>query len=367
MRDKITPLNAFLASALIVGLIHAKNVRSAEMENAFQAIPSRFTTQDLSLERRSLGEICLSRGVFPDGTICNPAFLDESTENSLLARAFIGNGYSAVKTANQLIFNPLSAEFLRNLFSNQSVTTMEADVTLAFTTKNFSASFTPYRVQYVSEVHNPNYPVISVHASWERNLTLASGTSLETLSPVLAEFSFGTQLRVIERKFVHGAFSLSQALTDSPDNLLPIQQQTSVLLDPTLGWRSKNVPWRPRASLSVFNLGWTSKKSPLYSNLPDIAAGFGLQPPVGPGTLNLGLDIVDLAHGQDLMSRLKLGTSYRYGITEAMLGLNSNAWTGGLDFSFQIFQAGIVYEFQRNELDGGPSENRLATQIVLRL
>src|SRR4051812_2724214 len=72
--------------------------------SAFLQIPSRFMSNDLSLSSRGLGEICYSRDLMPDGTACNPAFSDSVTQGFLMGRIYLGNGYSALSTANSLVF-----------------------------------------------------------------------------------------------------------------------------------------------------------------------------------------------------------------------------------------------------------------------
>lgn len=130
---------------------------------------------ELTAGSRGLAELFLSRDTLPDGTVCNPAFLPALQENSLLARIFVGNDYTALSNADRFIFKPLSKGFLQELFQRQNVTSVEAHVRLVFSTRYFSGAFSPYRVQYVSEVHNPNFPVVSVHASIERSFVFSGG------------------------------------------------------------------------------------------------------------------------------------------------------------------------------------------------
>ena len=51
---------------------------------------------------------------------------------------------------------------------------------------------------------------------------------------------------------------------------------------------------------------------------------------------------------------------------EAMVGANTNAYTAGLDFNFSFINLGLVYEFVRTDLDGGPFENRIATEFGIK-
>ena len=330
-------------------------------------MPSRFHTLELTVASRALGEICFSRDTMPDGTVCNAAFLPEQRDSVLLGRAFIGNGYTALSTADQFIYQPISKEFLQTLFQNQNVTSVEAHIGLTFSSKHFSAGFSPYRVQYVSEIHNPNLPVIAIHASVERSFTLAGGIPLEMLDRSLGGFSFGTRARLLQRKYVHGSFSMFQAISDDPRALLPTKSQTAVLLDPTLGWTSPKTLWKPRASLGLSNLGKTWPDDALFPISTDLTAGLGVEPPVKFGRFRVGLDLVNLLYAPDLLSRTRLGTSYQFGVVEIMAGMNAHSLSGGLEMGLQIIQVGIVYEFIRDDFGGTSPESRISTEIAIRL
>lgn len=131
----------------------------------FTFVPARFRTLELTASARGLGEICYSRDEYPDGTVCNPAYLPDVKEGTLLVRGYLGNGYSALTTADSFINKPLTKETMKGLFSGANVVAVEGHIGVNFTTTNLSAEFSPYRVQYVSELHNPNFPQIDLHAA----------------------------------------------------------------------------------------------------------------------------------------------------------------------------------------------------------
>jgi len=356
-----------LRMALSLVLFQSGTAHAAPADQAFTSLPSRFQTLELSTSARGLGEICYSRDQMPDGTVCNPAYLGEVKESFLIGKLFIGNGYQALSTANSLVNGTPNREFLEELFAKKNVISVEAHGALTFTTKYFSAGFSPYRLQFFSEVHNPNFPVAAVHAALERRFFLSGGIPLSLVEPKLKDFSAGMTTRFIQRKFVHSSFSFAQLLIQSPTELLPVTEQNLVFFEPAVGWHSKSLPLKPRASIAVQNLGFRSQKEPLYPEPADFALGAGIEPQAGPGRWKLGLDAVNLMHGEDLLSRLRLGSSYRYGIIEPMIGIHSRAFTMGAQFGVEMIQAGIVYEFLRDELTGGGIENRISTEVSFKL
>ncbi len=338
--------------------------------SAFNFVPSRFSTTDLTAGSRGLGELCYARDRMPDGSVCNPALLGDFDDSLLLGRIFFGNGYTALSTANQLVLEPITADVLQKLFKDDNVTTVEAHAGLLFQSRYFGAGFSPYRVQYVSEVHNPNLPVISVHTALERSMYVEGGIPLKLFTPALSDFLLGTRVSFVQRKYVHSSFSLFQALSDAASTFIPLKEQTAVLMDTVMTWAPSKMKWKPQFTLGLKNLGWTSVTDALYPESLDLVGGVGIRPPVGKGVARLGVDFVSLVHGDSLMSRLRFGASYQYGIAEALFGANERSLTTGFQLCFQFLEVAAVYEFIRSDFsDTGylAPENRVSTEFAVRL
>lgn len=350
--------------AALLALLTALPAFAVPTNFAFTQVPSRFSSRELTFSSRAQGEICWSRSVMPDGSICNPAALAEVNEGSLLGRMYVGNGYQALNTANNFLFKPLSREFLEDLFKKDTVTSLELNAGLVFTAPHFSAEFSPYRIQYMSEVHNPNLPVIAVHSALERSMSFASGVPITGVPGLSA----GARLKLLERRYVHGSFSFLQLATESPSDFLPVKKQRAMLLDPSVSWKASFwKPVRPTFSLAVENIGKTWPDDALYPESTDVDLGFGIEPSVKYGTLHLGMDLVNLANAPDLARRVRLGGGYHLGAMELLAGANRDVFSAGLQFGIQVVQAGIVYEFARTEMEGDGFENRIATEFSIRL
>ena len=358
---------SFRVLACVAGFASLVTGNAFAASSYFTFVPARFRTLELSSSSRGLGEICFSRDVYPDGTVCNPAYLPDVRESVLVARVFLGNGYSALNTADDFINQPLTKDTMRALFEGDNVVSVEGHAGLSFTTGGLSAEFSPYRVQYVSEIHNPNFPAISLHAAIERSFVIGGGVPLGLLDPSMREFRFGARARILERKFVHGQFTFAQAGTEDPRDYLPSRKQTAFLVDPQFAWVGDRRPWKPRASLGVKNIGFTTGVYDEYPNAVDLEGGVGVEPPIPFGRLRIGIDLVDLVHAPDFEDRIRIGGSYKVGLIETMLGVNSSVLTFGLQFSLNFLQTAVVYEFFRDDIDGGGAENRLSTELSFRL
>ncbi|MBI4924837.1 MAG: hypothetical protein HY843_02845 [Bdellovibrio sp.] len=351
----------------LTNLFFLCNVYAEDISFTFDYMPSRFETRELTAGSRALGELCTSWAVMPDGTVCNSAFLNQNTKSFFLGRFYIGNGYSALSTANAVLLKPITKDTLKKVFENNSVITMESQIDLVFVTPYFSIEFAPYRIQYFSEIHNPNFPIIALHASLEKRVKLSGNLKLSRFTPALSQFTLGLELRLLDRKYIHNSFSFFKAIASPDAGLLPVNNQRAVFLDPSIGWASRKWPWKTRASIAARNIGKVWYSNSLYPEYTDIDIGVGVEPPVEIGQLGVGIEFVNLIYAQDFISRMRFGGSYKLGMMEIMSGVNANSLVTGLEFGVNIFQAGIVYEFIRNDLRGLGPENKISTEFSFKL
>lgn len=352
---------------LLFSIFNCRLSHSSVGQSAFTSIPSRFKTKNLTLSSRALGETCISQVQLSDGTVCNPSFLHYVKEPKMIGSIFFGNGYSALSTVNNLVNNTVTQETLRHLFEKQNTIGLEANVSVGYYGKNFSASYSPYRVQYFSEIHNPNLPVIAIHASIEQHLTFSYGNTIDFMPKDSGKFSFGVQTRLIKREFVHGSFTLPQVLTEDPSQLLPNKQQYIGFINPSLAWVPESNPLGMRLSLAGKNFGFRSSDDPLYVEKPDFEFGVGMRKWIGYGKLDLGIDITDIINEESILSRFRLGAAYQIGVFTGMIGINQDNLSLGMQFDIKMFRVGISYEFIRSEIQQGNPENLLATELGVEL
>lgn len=351
----------FFLTFLLFLLIKVNQSHAIDSSHAFTTVPARYTQKELTLSTRGLGDTCYSRGVFPDGSVCNPARLTEVKDSNLMGRFFIGNGYAALNSADSLLNKPLTKEFLQSLFKENSSTSVEAHAGIVFTTKNFQASFSPYRVQYASEIRNPNLQVMSIHAALERSFNFSYGESLSE------EWSIGGKLRLLNRQFIHSTFSLFTAISEEPSQYIPVQKQSAIFLEPSLVYKPKNAVWNLNFSAAVENLGSVNKGFAEYPNDPDLQLGVSVEPPISIGKVKLGLESRDLFYTSSFLEGIRFGASYQYGVMEVMTGINHAMFTSGILFNFSILQAGVVYEFIHDDYVNSGLESRIATEFSVKL
>jgi len=182
-------------------------------------IPNTFSQQAGHLSIKGMGYACLGILDVSDGLPCQPAFIARSEKPSFAAQVFVGNGYQALKTADEVLNKPVSREFLRSMFDENQIIEMEGSGDLIFKSKFLGARFTPYRINYLSVVRNKAYPTVSLHVMQEKSFVLQGG--YEIYKGLYA----GAQGRLVERKFVHEEFTIYDVLAEGGDHVLKPKEQ----------------------------------------------------------------------------------------------------------------------------------------------
>jgi hypothetical protein len=91
------------------------------------------------------------------------------------------------------------------------------------------------------------------------------------------------------------------------------------------------------------NTGIVDQKYPILNYNPHVGVGLGVIPPLKWGVLDIDLDYKDSLGTGILTDDLYIGASYRIGAIQAIMGANSEAFSGGLVFTMSGVQVGIVY------------------------
>lgn len=335
--------------------------------SAFTSVPDRFAAEELTLSSRGLGLICLARKELPDGSVCNPTALDSVTHPRLVARAFLGNGFTNLDRANRLINQPITRDVLQGLFTEESTTGIEANLGLSYAMPHLGATFTPYRIQFVSEIHNPGLPVVKLAAAMEREVSVMTGVGLGRLTQTLEGFKVGAKARFLHRRVLSSEFGLIELSTQDPGTLVPVLEGAAVFFEPVVSWEGRLGRVHLLASAQIKNLGGAWGASGVFTAPTDGEFGFGLGVPLPLGELRIGAEAVRIFTALSLAERFRLGASYKLGVLEVLGGANAAAVTGGLHLALGWVQAGIVYEAYRAAWERTDLVSRLSTEISFRV
>lgn len=302
-----------------------------------QEVPNSFNQVDTSLGIKGVGYACLSMTMLQDNLPCQPAFLTYTKEPSFTAQITAGNGYTALKTGDQLLNQHVSKEFLKSLFNENQVIEMEAVGDLFFKTKYFGAKFIPYKLNYFSVIRNSAYPTIALHAMQEKTFVFQGAHTIWN------DVHLGAQARLVDRKFIHKEFTLFQVLAEDGAATLTPQEQKAVFIEPGVAYVMP-IAWKPRASLLWTNLGYVDKTYEVLDTSPQPQFGVGVSPPLKYGTLEVGIDYKKVGPASDTVDQqLFYGAAYTLGATQFTGGFNSQNINGGVSFNLSSVNVGIIY------------------------
>lgn len=328
--------------------------QSAQAANlAFSRNARTFETQNSSLVTKGLAHACLSLTDIPDGIPCNPAMVPLNPKSSLGLELLLSNGYAALGQVQSLIDGNMSQQQIDSMFAQGKITQIEANSDIIFRSKYLSGKFTPMTLKGFSVVRNEANPDVELYAMQEDGFTFQSGMKL------MEGLYGGLQARILNRKFVRQNFKLLVLGTPAGQNLLKSKEQSATYLEPSLTYFFKG-NWKPRISAMVVNLGSVSQE---YDELPvpvEGQVGFAISPKLDWGDIDFTLDYRSMNYEEtEIWERLRAGAIYHFGSMYLTGGLDANGVSGGVFYTVDKFNAGIMYSTTRYI-----SEDEYYTQTV---
>lgn len=323
----------------LFGLFFSQPLKAAE-ELVFTRNARTFETQQSTLVTKSLAHSCLTITQIPDGLACNPAHTVFNKKPRLGAEILISNGYSNMENVQELLNGKITQELVDTLFSEGKIIQIEGNVDILFQSKYLSGRYTPATVKGFSVFRNEANPDVELSAVEEKGFAFQSGLEL------FNNFYAGLQTRFVSRKFIRQRFKLAQLGTEEGKDLLKPKEQNATYIEPGMTYIFEN-RWKPRVSVFVANLGTVSEE---YEELPtpvETQFGFGLTPPMNWGELELSLEYRSLNYEEDDLQKIRVGALYNFGSMYLSGGVDANGLSGGVYYSLDKINAGILYSTTR--------------------
>lgn len=303
---------------------------------AFSRNARTFETQHSTLVTKSLANACLSMRIIPDGLPCNPAMVPFNSKPTLGLELQLSNGYSAIDNVKKLLDGKITQELVDTLFSQGKIIQIEANADLYFHSKYLTGSYTPVSIKGFSVVRNEANPDVDLYSVEEKGFTFQTGYEIYN------NLFVGLQLRALNRKFIKQRFKLVALGTQAGQDLLKPKEQSVTYLEPGMTYFfSKD--WKPRLSAFVANLGTVSQKYDEFPEPTDGQLAFGISPPFTWGDLDLSLEYRSMTYEENDLKKLRLGALYHFGSMYLSSGIDSNGISGGVYYSLDKINAGIVY------------------------
>jgi hypothetical protein len=295
-----------------------------------------FETQHSTLVTKGLANSCLTVPIIPDGLPCNPAMTPLNPKASLGAEIQLSNGYSGLDNVRKLLDGKITQELVDTLFSEGKIIQIEANADVSFHSKYLNGLYTPISVKGFSIVRNEANPDVDLYAIEEKGFTFQSGYE------ALPDFYIGAQIRAFDRKFIKQRFKLAVLGTDAGKDLLKPKEQTVTFIEPGLTYFFGK-EWKPRVSLFVANTGFISEKFDELDEPVETQFGFGISPPVTWGEFDLSLEYRSMTYEETAVKKIRFGALYHFGSMYLSGGIDSNGISGGVFYSLDKINAGIVY------------------------
>lgn len=328
----------FITSLLLISL-------PSWSELSFSRNARTFELQHLNLLTKGLAGACLTMLDIQDGLLCNPATTSLLKKPSLGAQVQLSNGYASYDKVKKITEGQLTEELIDKLFNEGQVVQIETSADINFRSPYLYAQYTPFSLKGMSAVRNEANPEAELSAFEEKGITLQSGYE------VYSGLHVGLQARLLERKFVKQRFKLLVLGTDSGKDLLKPKQQQVQYFDPGITWIITE-QWKPRISLLVMNLGSVSQAYDEYDEPVEAQVGVGVSPPVGWGNLDLEVSYRSMTYEESDLNKLRFGALYKFGSMNLASGIDSNGLSGGVYYSIDKVNAGILYSTTKTATEG---------------
>lgn len=320
---------------------------------AFSRNARTFELQHTTLMMKGLANSCLTIIDMPDGLPCAASMTPLNTKSSLGAEFQLSNGYSSLQYVQKLLSNNRDQELFDSLFTQGKVVQVEVNADLNFRSKYLSGQYSPVSVKGFSAVRNEADPDVDFFAIEESGFTFQSG--YEVFNNLFA----GVQVRALQRKFVKQRFKLVSLGTQAGQDLLKPKEQTVTYIDPSLSYFF-NMAWKPRLTFMVVNSGSVSEKFDELKEPVDTQLGIGISPPIYWGDMDLTLEYRSMTYEEDDVKKLRVGALYHFGSMYLTGGVDSNGVSGGVFYSLDKINSGIVY----STTQGVQQEESFYTQTV---
>lgn len=274
---------------------------------------------------------------------CNPAlidepkFEDEDNPSVFAANILFGNDYETIYKNRDLIRGSNKLKLAESLLSEKDPVRFEGGVGLWWRGVNYSLSYIPARWTYYSQVNNPSYPEVFVHAMQEQHLVFQAGGRLND------QFRAGYNLRFVDRQFVQDNFEFFEAISDV-DQLFKVKSQKLWLLEPGFSYliSKESNNWRPMLSMQLSQLGWASEKHDEAPLKPVLETSFSVLSPISLGELELAAGyqwVADLPAEQNA----SLSASYELGLAKFIGTVGENLWSMGVQSTYRNIGLGLGY------------------------
>lgn len=285
----------------------------------------------------ALGSVCYAIDASDEALPCNPAFTAKETRPDFRADLFFGNDVSYMQDVSALLAGEGNEETVRRLFSKAHASEMEANTEAAYRRPTFGIAITPYRIIYSSMTRDQALPVVSLLAAREQSMRMQFAGYLGN------EWSWGLQIRGVQRVFISRTFSLTDALAEGGNVLLLPETQNAFYLEPGLMREWLDSDWKPQLTMAITQLGTVDHKNEDFPASPEFNIGGAVTAPIEIGRWQLGLNASFSSRTQTWLDPLRFGSVYDVGMTRLAGSFGRSDQAFGFLIRYWAMTGGLTY------------------------
>ena len=174
-------------------------------------------------------EACTTYLNTSDLVSCNPAlFPFQNQEGLRMGLSTITDGES-VEVGQKLLFDPISKEFLEELFEKRAFNSWGANSHIEFRTSKFYLTYNPLLINADVYVFNPASPEVAMSLVKSNRLQVSSGLKLIDTDSVI--LSLGTKIYYYRSEYFQDSFFLSDLSSEDIEKLIKLKNRSGVAGD----------------------------------------------------------------------------------------------------------------------------------------
>lgn len=274
------------------------------------------------------------------GLPCNPSFLAIQREPQVWISGLGNNNLSYFEDVSDIIKGPINTDLLLSMINHNSNEHFIASLSLGYMQSNWGFNIIPEKLILFTKIRNPSLPRITLLAAKESEFQWQMGSFMNT------EWSWGLQLRALQRRFAYNDTYFSDHFIDGSNNLYPIQNQQFYFIEPSLLFTPEDQNWNPTFSVMIDNWGTTNEKHEPFDTDPNLRIGSSISLPLDFGRLQLGITTHWLNEESSSKFYSSMGANLSLSHFQVFATIGEVEQQYGLALNFDHFTSALSYSRQ---------------------
>ncbi len=234
-----------MSTLKIIAFIFIGSIANAEVASTFRNL--HYDSSTSSIENFILGRTCYSLRASELSLNCNPALLANETKHVISLGVNIDSRAREAANYQKDLENNNPFAVTDRLLETSKPFLIAESATAWWQHEWFAFSLVPARLQVISVVTNPAYPVVTAHALYQREVDAQAGLFVGP-DP---RFRVGLNLRYVENYEFRDQFAFLDVVSGAKK--LAIEQSKLVYAEPAVTYRWDS-SWSPEVSLVLTQL-----------------------------------------------------------------------------------------------------------------